>query len=152
VGIHFWLSAWHVSRGIDTFHIISSSLGMARALSSSRILIPLFVLTAISTAGLSLLAIRHGEPSTLTHLLWAWGFALILVSWVRVDARARGYLRPFDFDAFVFFGWPIMVPYYLCRIRRSRGLLSGLGICSLYPVPDVIAQIISVAIRVASSR
>ena len=102
----------------------------------------LFALTAISTLGLSLLAMRHRQPSALTYLLWTWGFALILVCWVRADARARGYVRSFDFDAFVFFGWPIMVPYYLYRTRRVRGLLSSLGICALYFVPDTVTVII----------
>jgi hypothetical protein len=115
---------------------------MIRVLSSSKILIPLFALTAISAGGLSLLAIRHREPSALTHLLWAWGFSLILVCWVWVDARARGYVPPFDFGAFIFFGWPFVVPYYLYRTRRARGLLSGLGICTLYFVPDVAVLII----------
>ncbi len=110
---------------------------MARALSSSRILVPLFALTAISTVGSFHLAIHRREPSALTHVLWTWGFGFILVCWVRVDARLRGYVRAFDFDSFVFFGWPIMVPYYMYRTRRARGLISGFGICALYLVPNV---------------
>jgi hypothetical protein len=110
----------------------------------------LFALSTISTLGLSFLAMRHREPSGLTHALWTWGFGLILACWIRTDAPAYGYLRSFDFDSFVFFGWPLVVPYYLYRTRHARGIIPGFGIYALYFVPELAASIIRVVLQVTS--
>jgi hypothetical protein len=48
---------------------------------------------------------------------------------------------PFEFGAFVFFIWPLVVPHYLYRTRSGRGLLFVAGIYGLYLTPDVVAQI-----------
>jgi hypothetical protein len=97
--------------------------------------IALVVLTAICAIGLSIIASRgsllEGE---IPGLLWVFGFVVILVGWVRADRRARGYRAPFEFDAFVFFAWPVAVPYYLWR-----GFLITLGLVALSMVPYIAA-------------
>jgi len=109
-------------------------------------LIPLFLLTAIFALGVSLLAFRGRNPSESTQLLWKFAFSLILVCWVRVDVRAQRYSAPFDFDAFVFFGWPLVVPYYLYRTRGGRGFLFGAGIWALNLAPTLAAQFIRIPV------
>jgi len=57
---------------------------------------------------------------------------VILASWVAVDARARHLSLCYDFDTFIFFAWPVVLPYYLFRTRGVRAfltLLSFVGIC-----------------------
>jgi hypothetical protein len=104
-------------------------------------LIPLVVLTTIFTVGRSLIAVRSlGAPET-AELLWSFEFRLVLASWVHIDRRIRGFSVPFEFDAFVFFVWPFIVPYYLYRTRGGRGLLLVAGIYGLYLMPYVTAQI-----------
>jgi hypothetical protein len=122
----------------------TNAIGMSQTHIWSKSLIPLFVLTAISAVGLSLLALRGLNPSESTQLLWKFAFSLILVCRVRVDARSQRYSAPFDFDAFVFFAWPLVVPYYLYRTRRARGLLFGAGIWALAIVPNIAAQVIRI--------
>ena len=109
---------------------------------------PLFLLTAISAAGLFLLALRGRHPSDSTQLLSTLVFRLKVVCWVQVDARALRYHAPFDFDAFVFFAWPFVVPYYLYRTRGARGLLFSAGILALAIIPEVAAG----SIRITHTR
>jgi len=54
---------------------------------------------------------------------------------------------PFEFDAFVFFGWPVVVPYYLYRTRGKRGLILTAAVYLLFVVPTVISAIVSVIVR-----
>jgi hypothetical protein len=117
----------------------------ARALSISKSLIPLVALTAIFALELSVLAAHRASVPQATELLWSFEFSLILTWWVQVDRRARGFSVPYEFEVFVFFGWPVVVPYYLYRSRGRRGLLLGAGICGLYVAPAFAAAIVQVA-------
>jgi hypothetical protein len=109
-------------------------------------LIPLIVLTTISTVGRLFLAVHDlGAPGT-AELLWTFEFRLVLAWWVRVDRRVRGFSVPFEFDALVFFAWPFIVPYYLYRTRGRRGLFLVTGIYGLYLMPYFTAQIAHIAL------
>jgi hypothetical protein len=110
----------------------------------SRSLVPLVVLTAIFTIGSSIIAL-HGMPVPIeSGKLWSLAFQLILACWVHVDRQVRGFRTPYEFDAFVFFVWPFVIPYYLYKTRGGRGLLSAIGIYALFLAPFVPATIITV--------
>jgi hypothetical protein len=47
----------------------------------------------------------------------------VLALWLRSDRQARNFSVPFEFDAFMFFAWPFLLPWYLYQTRKSRGLL-----------------------------
>ena len=79
--------------------------------------------------------------SRTTELLWGFEFGFILAGWVSVDRRVRGFNVPYEFDAFVFFIWPFVVPYYLYRTRGGRGLLFAACIYIFYLTPHVVAVI-----------
>lgn len=79
-------------------------------------------------------------------MLWSLAFQLILACWVRVDRQVRGFRAPFEFDAFVFFAWPIVVPYYLYKTRGRRGLLAAASIGTLYVAPPLAEAIIHVSL------
>ena len=113
----------------------------------SKLLIPLFLLTAISAVGLFLLAFRGRHASDSTLLLATLGFRLMVGYWVIVDARAQRYHPSFDFGAFLFFAWPLVLPYYLYRTRGARGLLFGAAILALAVVPEVVAEVILITRR-----
>src|SRR5882724_4410718 len=108
-------------------------------------LVPLVALTAIFAAGLSVLAARGVAASQSTGSLWGFELQLILTLWVLADRRNRGFRVPYEFDTFVFFAWPAVVPYYLYRSRGRRGLLLGAGIWALYIAPYVTALIVQIA-------
>lgn len=87
----------------------------------------------------------YGEiPSAETDVIYTVGLALLLMWWVYVDRHERRYPAPFEFEAFVFFAWPVVVPFYLIHTRRWRGLplVGALFVAFLLP---------SVAGRVAYS-
>jgi hypothetical protein len=112
----------------------------------SRSLVPLVVLTAIFSVGSSVIAL-HGMPVPReTGIFQSLAFQLILACWVRVDRAVRGFRAPYEFDAFVFFAWPIVVPYYLYKTRGRRGVLFALGIGALFLTPPLAAAIISVSL------
>ena len=51
---------------------------------------------------------------------------------VTADARARGRSLCYDFDTFILFAWPIVLPCYLFQTRGLRAFLSLLyfaGLC-----------------------
>jgi hypothetical protein len=106
----------------------------------------LVTLTAIFAVGLSVLGVHGLGASGPTELLWTFAFRLMLAWWVRVDRRALDFSVPFEFDAFVFFAWPVVVPYYLYRSRGGRGLLFGAGIWGLYITPSLTAQLVHIAL------
>lgn len=113
----------------------------------SKLLIPLFLLTAISAVGLFLLAARGRHPSDSTQLLSLFVFRLMLGYWVMVDARAQRYRPSFDFGAFLFFAWPLVLPYYLYRTRGPRGLLFSAAILALAVAPEAVAEAILITRR-----
>ena len=43
--------------------------------------------------------------------------------WILADARQHRHLLPYDFDSFVFWAWPGLVPLYLLRTRGWRGFI-----------------------------
>lgn len=45
---------------------------------------------------------------------------------------------PFEFDAFMFFAWPVLLPFYLYRTRRRRGLMIAAGVYLLNSIPSVV--------------
>ena len=103
-----------------------------RVVSVWQCLIPLAVLSTIFTIGLSFVALHGGGTPESAELLWALEFRIILAWWVSMDRRIRGYEVPFEFDAFVFFAWPVVVPFYLIQTRRWKALVTLLGVAGLY--------------------
>jgi hypothetical protein len=85
--------------------------------------IPLILLTGIWTVGRAVLALHAhrmpGESAALESVFQQ----LLLAMWVYLDRQGRQIKLPFEFDAFVFFAWPVALPYYLVKSRGARGLL-----------------------------
>lgn len=112
----------------------------------SRSLVLLVVLTAIFSVGSSVIA-WHGMPVPReTGMLWSLAFQLILACWVRIDRQVRGFRATYEFDAFVFFAWPVVVPYYLYKTRGRRGLVLAVGIGALSLMPSLTEAIIKVSL------
>jgi hypothetical protein len=56
---------------------------------------------------------------------------VILASWVASDARTSRRGLCYDFDTFIFFAWPIALPYYLFHTRGVRAFLTLLGFAGI---------------------
>jgi hypothetical protein len=50
--------------------------------------------------------------------------SLIVASWMIADAHKRGRKLPYDFDSFVYFAWPVILPIYLFQTRKWRAFLT----------------------------
>ena len=77
------------------------------------------------------------------NLLYNAGLSLTLAWWVYVDRRKRHYAAVYEFEAFVFFAWPLVVPYYLIQTRGWREgvvccLLGALLVC----LPEITSHIV----------
>ena len=86
--------------------------------------------------GLALVTVRHpggGLPPGVDYVSRA-AFALIMAFWVTADARKRHRPLCYDYDGFVFFLWPVVVPVYLIRTRGWRALLTLLCFLGLWVV------------------
>jgi hypothetical protein len=66
---------------------------------------------------------------------------------LRSDRKARNFSVPFEFDAFVFFAWPLVLPWYFYRSRGKRGLLYVTAVYGLAFLPDLAARIANLSSR-----
>lgn len=110
----------------------------ARLLSPTAGLIALTVLYALNALGSGLYGAYTSIDSDFAFCL---GFSLLLAWWVYVDRRRRNYPAPFEFEAFVFFAWPVVVPYYLIKTRRLRGLLWSLAVIAVVALPEMLYRL-----------
>jgi hypothetical protein len=73
----------------------------------------------------------EGLWTVVMNSAWSW--------WVFVDRRRRGISYPFEFDALVFFLWPLVVPYYLLQSRAVRSRTNTVFAWLAYSVPFLLA-------------
>ena len=73
----------------------------------------------------------------------AWPF--LAASWVMADARRLRRQLCYDYDSFLYFAWPILVPVYLFQTRGVRALLTLLCFAAIW----LIAAIASGAVFLA---
>ena len=107
----------------------------------------LAAMTAVYAFGALIFASRQTEVPGAIASLWSFGFALILVAWLQGDRRAREFAVPYEFDAFVFWGWFVVAPYYLYRTRGRRGILMGVAVWGLCIFPAFVWSVAHVAKR-----
>ncbi len=93
------------------------------------------LLVAIYSAYSAVMAAYGEYTSEAADSVFAFGFTLLLMWWVYRDRHRRRHPVPFEFEAFVFFAWPLVVPYYLFRTRGRRAvpLLIALGVVFFIP-------------------
>ena len=65
-----------------------------------------------------------GELSGPSDLASRVACALVLALWVMRDAQQRRIQLCHDYDSFVFFVWPVVVPTYLFRTRGWRAFVT----------------------------
>lgn len=98
-------------------------------------LVGLAVITLLATIYAVLMASSGLPVSSPALFFHAVAFAFAITSWVERDRHSRHVSEPLSYSAFVFFLWPIAVPYYLYQTRRWKGLLPGAGLWLLFYLP-----------------
>lgn len=77
----------------------------------------------------------EGPPAFATlyplALLWAVG------AWLRADSRAHGIKWVLDVGLFLYVAGPFLLPYYLFKTRRARGLLVALAFVVFFVAASV---------------
>ena len=106
----------------------------------------LATLTLISAAGRSILAVQGISLPKETGQLDSLAFNLIVSLWVHFDRLGCGFHVPFEFDAFVFFAWPFVVPWYLYRRRGRRGLLHAAATYGFAIFPSLAALVVRILV------
>ncbi len=66
-------------------------------------------------------------------------FPVLLMSWVYADAESRHRKLCYDYDTFLFFAWPLVVPCYLFQTRGVRAFLTLLCFVGMYLVAALVA-------------
>ena len=69
---------------------------------------------------------------------------LVVATWVMADARKRGRKVCYDFDSFVYFAWPVVVPVYLFQTRGLRAFLTLLCFAGLWLISVLAAGVVVV--------
>jgi hypothetical protein len=62
--------------------------------------------------------------------IWFLVYSLLLVLWF--TERAKLQLRGFDWPAWLFVFWPLLLPFYLWREKGLEGLVMYAGIFAIY--------------------
>jgi len=70
------------------------------------------------------------------------GVPWALAWWVVADCRQHGFPTSIDHGWFVFFAWPVMVPYHLIQTRRARGCLIMAGMLGLFAASWGVALVV----------
>ncbi len=72
------------------------------------------------------------EPNPTFTFIYAMGFLWIIGWWLLTDSRKRGVSWVYDMGLFLYIAWPILMPYYLIKTRRAKGLLVIFGFLGVY--------------------
>lgn len=105
-----------------------------------RLLISAMIVLVLLAAVIGAFAIARGsEISRGAGYLWYATFSYVVTLAVEADRKSRHLSAPFEYAAFVFVAWPLVVPYYLYQIKGWGGIFLGLGLVVFSCVPDLVA-------------
>lgn len=93
--------------------------------------------------------IGPGGMSPRAELVSSVALPLVIAAWVMADARKRGVRLCYDFDSFVFLGWPVVVPVYLFQTRGFRAFLTLLCFVGIWLMAALTASLVFVIQEVA---
>ena len=77
-----------------------------------------------------------------TDLFYTFSTNFLIAWWVKDDMSQKRFYGPYEFPAFVFFGRPVVFPYYLIKTRGGKGILNTAGFFTLIMAPYLLAAII----------
>ena len=75
--------------------------------------------------------------SDASDTLWAILYSVLVAVWATKEPKQESFQAPFEFGAFLYFAWPIVLPYYLVKTRGIEGLVLFIGFVGMYAMPFV---------------
>jgi hypothetical protein len=78
--------------------------------------------------------------------LCRYAFSFIIAIWALKKIKNENLTKPFELSAFLFFLWPLILPYYLFKTDRFMGILMYLGILVLLTIPTILLFCIEILI------
>lgn len=93
------------------------------------------LIVGISVLHYAVMGYAGYDPSIEAETLMEWSLTLMFVWWVLEDGKKQKYHRPYEFGAFIFFAWPVVLPVYLVATRGLRGILIFPGFILLFYIP-----------------
>ena len=100
-----------------------------------KIVLVLLVMCAIYSYLQIALNLQQLEVSATTETAWNFIFALLVALWALKEPKQREFDAPFEFGAFLYFVWPLTLPYYLVKTRGIEGVILFLGFVAIYAIP-----------------
>jgi len=101
------------------------------------IVLTIIVLSAMLTVEQWYMGSKDIETSDSIFYLWTFMFSIIIGLWAQKDNNGVKFNKPFEFGVFVYFAWPIILPYYLFKTRGLEGMIIFIGFIALYAFPDL---------------
>jgi len=108
-------------------------------------------LLAVALGIASALGPQGGGMPKRAEVVSSAALSFVVASWVIADARKRGRQLCYDYDSFVYFAWPVVLPVYLFQTRGARAFLTLLCFAGIWFVAALFAAGISVAREFMSS-
>ena len=91
---------------------------------------------------ISILAYTGEWTSYWTDFFYTFSVIFLIAWWVKDDMSKQKFYGPYEFPAFVYFGLPVVLPYYLIKTRGWKGILNAVGFFTLIMAPYLLAVII----------
>lgn len=102
----------------------------------------LLLFVAVYTAYSAIMMYDGSVTSVEAETVFGFGFGLSLMWWTYRDRRQRQYPVPFEFEAFVYFAWFLVVPYYLFCTRGWRAMPLCIALIGSYSLPYLAALVV----------
>jgi len=93
------------------------------------------VVVTMSIFHYSLMGFKGYDPSIEYEKLMVTALVFTFAWWACEDASKQDYHRPYEFGAFIFFAWPVILPAYLVATRGWKGILLFPTFIILYYLP-----------------
>lgn len=103
----------------------------------------LVLLIVVSTTDDAISAYHGQYASRESGLVFAFSFQLLFAWWVYFDRRKHLISLPFEFEAFVFFAWPIVMPYYLFATRGWWAIPILMAWAMVFFIPDLVDVLVT---------
>lgn len=95
----------------------------------------------VTSVTFTLIHIKYGlselDVPERSEYLWVLIFTLLVAMWAVKEPKQTEHKGLSPFGAFMFFAWPLVLPYHLVKTRGIEGLVLFLGFVGLYYLPFI---------------